>query len=262
MLTLWIGLSQPIRSVRGEIAGRPLTFRSQESVAWSLVGFRSNASLGLLQVSVTAGGETGQLAHASGEVEVVSGDFSVEQIRVIPGQGALLTPEVLSQEWNQLLILASTVTPEQRWEGTFLLPAQGQVSSLYGTRRSYNGGPPGSPHEGLDLAADAGAPVVAANHGMVVLAREWKVRGNAVIIDHGMGVFSGYYHLSELAVAEGQPVTKGQLIGKVGQSGLATGPHLHWEMVLQGAHTSPLEWTQRTFPEMPPAPGGAPGRAP
>ena len=108
-------------------------------------------------------------------------------------------------------------------------PVAGVLSSSYGTRRSYNGGPPESPHQGTDFAVDMGTQVVAANAGIVVFAGVWQVRGNAIVIDHGIGVYSGAYHLSELLVEEGQEVAKGEIIGRVGASGMATGPHLHWD---------------------------------
>lgn len=246
--TIRLRASRALREARGALAGRTLTFLREGATAWSLAGFRSDAPLGPQTISVAVTAEGGATAQATGALEVVAGSFRIERIRVPPGQEGLLDPGVLQQEWNQLLALTRQVSPEKRWQGAFLLPAQGDVTSLYGTRRAYNDGPPGGPHEGLDLGAEVGAPVVAANAGVVALARTWPVRGNVVVIDHGLGVFSGYYHLSELLVAEGQRVARGAVIGRVGETGLATGPHLHWDMVVQGMHTAPLEWTLRAYP--------------
>jgi murein DD-endopeptidase MepM/ murein hydrolase activator NlpD len=100
----------------------------------------------------------------------------------------------------------------------------------------------------MDIAGDTGAPVSASNRGKVVLAEDLKVRGGAVIIDHGMGVYSAYYHLSAIKVKKGQMVEKGQVVGLVGSEGLSTGPHLHWEMRVTGKAIEPKLWTQRTFP--------------
>jgi len=115
-------------------------------------------------------------------------------------------------------------------------------------RRSYNGGPFGSHHGGIDLAIEEGVPVAAANRGRVVVAEPLKVRGNVAILDHGLGVYSAYYHLSATRVEKGQMVEKGQIVGLVGNTGLSTGAHLHWEMRVTGATVDPLEWTRRTIP--------------
>ena len=100
----------------------------------------------------------------------------------------------------------------------------------------------------MDFGSALGDTIVAANSGVVVVSDRWDVRGNAVVIDHGLGIYSGYYHMSQRLVEVGQAVAKGQAIGLVGATGLVTGPHLHWDMMAQGAHTDPLGWTQRTLP--------------
>ena len=238
----------PLTGVSGTVGERPLYFWKEEERWYALVGFLSDAALGARQVTVTAEGAAGDLATTTADFQVVAGDFAVEEIRLPPGQEGLLAPEVLNTEWNALLSLTSTVTPQRRWTGSFVSPVAGVMSSSYGTRRSYNGGPPENPHQGTDFAVDMGTQVVAANAGIVVFAGVWQVRGNAIVIDHGIGVYSGTYHLSELLVEEGQEVAKGQIIGRVGASGMATGPHLHWAMVVHGTHTSPVGWMEFALP--------------
>ena len=103
-------------------------------------------------------------------------------------------------------------------------------------------------HEGLDYSAAMGTPIRAAAHGVVTLAEPLDVRGNAVYINHGMGVFSGYFHMSQILVTVGQEVKQGQVIGRVGTTGMSTGPHLHFEIRLNGYNVSPLEWLQESFP--------------
>ena len=99
-------------------------------------------------------------------------------------------------------------------------------------------------HEGEDLSAAAGTPVSAPAAGTVVLAEPLFVRGNAVVLDHGQGVYSGYWHLSELAVTVGERVTVGQRLGAVGSTGLSTGAHLHWELHVAGVAVDPLQWVE------------------
>ena len=138
--------------------------------------------------------------------------------------------------------------PLQLWQGLFVWPHVGNITSPFGGSRDYNDGH-NSPHGGVDISGEAGAPVIAAASGRVALAAALRVRGNAVILDHGLGVYSGYYHLSEILVQEGQQVAQGEIIGRLGNTGLSTGAHLHWEMSVGGVLVNPLEWTTRQIPE-------------
>ena len=103
-------------------------------------------------------------------------------------------------------------------------------------------------HSGIDFGDAEGAVVYAPAAGRVVLAEPLSVRGQAVIIDHGLGVFSGYWHLSGIAAQVDQMIQPGELIGYVGTTGLSTGPHLHWEIRVDGIAVDPMGWTERTFP--------------
>jgi murein DD-endopeptidase MepM/ murein hydrolase activator NlpD len=126
------------------------------------------------------------------------------------------------------------------WRQHFIWPARGRISGVFGSQRIYRG-QPGSFHAGVDIAAGAGAPVVAPADGVVVLAGPpaFTLEGNLMIIDHGMGLNSAFLHLSSQAVKLGDHVRQGQLIGTVGMTGRATGPHLHWAMKWQDARIDP-----------------------
>ena len=133
-------------------------------------------------------------------------------------------------------------TPRSRFAG----PLEGDYprSSPFGSRRTYEPNPAVSAHEGEDFSAPAGTPVTAPAEGVVVLAEPLFVRGNAVVLDHGSGVFTGYWHLQELAVQQGDRVEAGQLLGRVGSTGLSTGAHLHWELRVGGVSVDPLQWVE------------------
>ena len=175
---------------------------------------------------------------------VVDAAFPEELIQLEPEQSQLLTDPAAIEEERQLLAsIYAVVTQARLWSGLFVLPAVGPLGDTFGMRRSFNGGP-FSHHTGLDILAGQDAAVVAANSGRVALADELHLRGGSVIIDHGASVFSGYHHLSQVLVVEGQEVAQGEAIGTVGGTGLATGPHLHWEIVVHGVRVDPLPWTQ------------------
>ncbi len=178
----------------------------------------------------------------------MAADFGSEQIELPADRVYLLEPEVVREEAQRLGQVFAQVSPQQFWGSTFSWPHAEEVTSPFGIRRTYNDGQ-SSYHGGIDISAEAGAPVAASSHGRVALAESLQVRGNAVIVDHGLGVYSGYYHLSEILVSEGQQVTQGDVIGRAGDTGLSTGVHLHWEMRVGGVLVNPLEWTLRQFPQ-------------
>jgi murein DD-endopeptidase MepM/ murein hydrolase activator NlpD len=156
--------------------------------------------------------------------------------------------EEIRRERAQVNAIWAVVSPERLWSGRFIMPAQGRFSSRFGTLRSYNGGPFDSFHEGLDIAAPTGTPIVAPARGRVVLAEpDLLVRGGAVILDHGQGVHTGFWHQSELLVRFGDIVEQGQIIGRIGAKGMVTGPHLHWDVRIGSTNVDPMEWIERDW---------------
>jgi len=127
------------------------------------------------------------------------------------------------------------------WSQRMVAPARGRISSVFGSQRMYRGGVPAAYHSGVDIAGGAGAAVVAPADGVVTLAPPpgFSLEGNLVIVDHGMGLTSAFLHLSNAAVRPGQAVRQGELLGRIGATGRATGPHLHWSLVWNGARIDP-----------------------
>lgn len=188
--------------------------------------------------------EGGEPRTLAGTVTVEATRFPVEEITLGPAETALLDPGLTERELARLRPVYAGFTPRRLWEGFFLRPAGGPITDVFGSRRSYNGGPAVGSHSGVDFGADAGAPIRAAASGQVVLAERLPVRGNGTVIDHGAGVFTGYFHQSAIGVAMGQEVRAGEQIGLVGATGLVTGPHLHWEVVIAGYQVNGLLWLQ------------------
>lgn len=144
-------------------------------------------------------------------------------------------------ELARIAAARARTTGAQGWRQPFRWPATGRVSGLFGAQRVYRG-EPGSYHSGVDVAKPTGAPVYAPADGVVILAADapFTLEGNLLMIDHGMGLNSAFLHLSTIEVADGQAVRQGQLIGRVGATGRATGPHLHWGMKWHDARIDPL----------------------
>ena len=146
--------------------------------------------------------------------------------------------------------LTAVITPEKYWDGIFRTPVDEPVciKSWFGNRRSYNDQPFNRYHSGVDFGVCANLNVYAPADGVVVFSGPLTVRGNATIIDHGMGVYSGFWHQTQSFVEVGQKVTSGELIGEIGSTGRSTGPHLHWELFVNGNSVNPLDWLEKTYP--------------
>ncbi len=145
-----------------------------------------------------------------------------------------------AEEAAEIARIYATTTPAPLTSGPFTIPVEGATGGRnFGHRRFFND-QPRAPHSGADLRAAEGTPILASNAGRVVLAKPLFFSGNAVFIDHGMGVYSVYLHLSEFRVAVGDHVESGQVLGLAGATGRVTGPHLHWGVRIHGARVDPF----------------------
>jgi murein DD-endopeptidase MepM/ murein hydrolase activator NlpD len=186
---------------------------------------------------------------------VISGNYLTGES--LPVDPSLIDPIVTEPEQKQLEEITLPSTSTKYWEGQFVSPAIAYADSTYftsryGTRRVYIG--QGTDlkinwwHTGLDFGGGTGLPITAPGRGLVVFAGPWIVRGNTTIIDHGWGVYSGFWHQSKINVQVGDIVEQGQAIGEVGGTGRVTGPHLHWELWVNGIQVDPFDWLTQTYP--------------
>ena len=187
-------------------------------------------------------------------VLVASGNYPKEALSV---SSELIDPAVTGPEDKQVVSITSASTPDKFWQGKFAIPvyvASGSSPCIYdrfGTRRSFNGSDYIYFHSGIDYGVCFVAhpfDIYAAAPGKVIFTGPLTVRGNATFIDHGWGVYSAYYHQKEIDVTVGQQVQAGQLIGQIGATGRVTGPHLHWEIWVNGIQVNPLDWLENTYP--------------
>ena len=220
----------------GTFAGEALHFVSASGrLSFAAVPIESADSLDIV-VSCTLGGAVHRLTS---RVVPTSGNYPIEKLRVAPAFGRppdSATAARTARESRRAAAVAenSHATP-RLWDSTFLLPRESRITSGFGGGREFNGTIT-SRHMGTDFAGATGAPVRAANRGVVRIVDAFFYGGNVVYIDHGSGLSSAYLHLSEQLVAVGDTVTRGQTIGRVGATGRVTGPHLHF-IVRYGAVT-------------------------
>ena len=174
-------------------------------------------------------------------VVVQAEEFRVQSMTLPKGQ---VEPDAdalkrINREQEKVKAVLAGLTPERLWTAGFLVPVEGTVTGAFGSKRILNG-QPRNQHSGEDIAAPLGAPVKAANDGIVRLMDDQFFSGISVILDHGLGLFTMYFHLDSATVKEGARVKRGDVIGTVGQSGRATGPHLHWGAWLNGSRVNPF----------------------
>jgi len=192
-------------------------------------------------VDVFDAGDTYQTTHL-GQFLVVDAGVPIEEITLLPGDEDLLAPELVAIDNNTRFVEHSGVSGPRLWEGPWQRPLPGDDTGIFGALRSYNGAPASDWHHGHDFDAEAGDPIAAAARGRVVFADELPVHGFGVILDHGAGVYSGYWHMSEIRTEVGAIVDAGTVIGLVGDTGLAVGAHLHWEVIVRGQDVDPIQW--------------------
>ena len=184
--------------------------------------------------------EDGRVDRREAIIKVEPTSFPTTELKV-EDKYVQLNPADLARatrEAKELDAIHSKITNEILWQEPFSVPIPGGKGSNFGHRRIFNG-EPRAPHGGADLRAQTGTPIHATNRGRAVLGKNLFFTGNTVIIDHGLGIYSLYAHLSRIDVKPGAIVENGQLIGLAGATGRVTGPHLHWGMRVQGARVNP-----------------------
>ncbi len=185
-----------------------------------------------LEVGVTF--EDGQTETLLAQIDVASGGFITSSFTVPDDRLALIDPEVERVEFARLAAVFDHRSMVRGWDDTgFDLPLASELTAPFGEVRVLNDTVQ-TRHTGWDLRATVGVPIMASAGGTVAFAGLMDIRGNYVVIDHGHGVFTGYAHLSQIHVTRGQTITQGQILGVTGDTGRSSGPHLHWEMNING----------------------------
>lgn len=241
--------AEPLAVAKGKWNDREVPFwqenargKDGQDVRRALLGVDLEKPAGKYDFDVDVQLQTGASINCKQTVEVKEGHFATENLKVAQ-QFVEPNPEQLAraeEETKKLREIFDHATPERLWQGKFRVPLDGVMKGAnFGRRRILNG-QPGSPHTGVDFPAPTGTPVHAAQSGRVVLAEELFFAGNAVVVDHGLGIYTFYGHLSQIQVKAGDMVRVGTILGKVGATGRVTGPHLHWGLTVQRARVNGL----------------------
>jgi murein DD-endopeptidase MepM/ murein hydrolase activator NlpD len=243
-------------SLQGNINGQELHFFPESENGYvAMQGIHAMTIPGLYSLVITGTLPTqeffpGAPFSFSQAVYIRSGNYPFDPVLTVSPE--TIDPAVTAPEDAQWAALSAIFTPEKLWSGIFQSPAPDPYKDCWpsrlGNRRSYNGSAYVYFHSGLDFCGGVGTEILAPAAGMVVFAGPLTVRGNATMINHGWGVYTGYLHQSEILVKVGERVETGQIIGRIGGTGRVTGPHLHWEVWAGGVQIDPLDWLAQAFP--------------
>jgi murein DD-endopeptidase MepM/ murein hydrolase activator NlpD len=184
--------------------------------------------------------------HKKVLLQITKGDYKTEEIhvsqsKVTPNKKALAQ---IHKEYKEAYQIYNTITPKRYWNKPFILPLHSHITSAYGNARMFNNTLQ-SFHSGTDFRAKIGTKVHAANDGVVVIAQKRYYAGGSVVLDHGQGVYSCYYHLSHINVHVGEKITQNEVVGLSGQSGRVNGPHLHFGIMIYAKAINPLQFERQ-----------------
>jgi murein DD-endopeptidase MepM/ murein hydrolase activator NlpD len=245
LLLIELKSAEPLAEVQGEWGEKSVPLwqdGADEAQRKGLLGVDLEKAPGEYELKVIGQTASGELITCNVMVAVRKGQFATEKLQV-EKQFVEPSPEQLkraNEERQKLRDIFDRVTPGRLWDGPFRIPLDGVTTgSNFGKRRILNGNP-GSPHGGMDLPGATGTPVHVAQRGRVALAEELFFSGNTVVVDHGLGIYTLYAHLSEIDVKAGDSLVTGAVLGKVGATGRVTGPHLHWGLTVERARVNPL----------------------
>jgi murein DD-endopeptidase MepM/ murein hydrolase activator NlpD len=235
---------EEVTEVKGAFLNRTIPFfretRSGEPPGYvGLLGIDMQDDPGTyeLAVDVKRGEQTKRLSY---NVLVAKEKFAVEHLK-LPKDKVDLDEKSVARwkaEQEQVKQALAENSALRLWRSNFVEPVNGKRTGIFGSVRIMNG-QPRNPHNGEDIGAPLGTDVAATNDGIVRLTADHFFSGKGIFVDHGLGFYSMYFHLSEILVKDGDLVKAGQIIGKVGATGRATGPHLHWGVKLNGARVNP-----------------------
>jgi murein DD-endopeptidase MepM/ murein hydrolase activator NlpD len=232
----WIRGKVPSGTVSAQLGDQPLQLAPDNSF---FAAFDRDAGT---MVTLRANTRSGTALEKS--LAIKPRDWAIEHVNVARAPGGAASEAFLARrrpELERIGLARAQDTGSQGWQQTFIWPAPGRISGRFGSQRVYRG-EPGAYHSGLDLAGGAGTVFNAPADGVVVLAanQPFSLEGHLIIVDHGQGLNSAFLHASEILVREGQAVKQGEPLGRIGATGRATGPHLHWSIKWRDARLDPL----------------------
>jgi murein DD-endopeptidase MepM/ murein hydrolase activator NlpD len=237
--------------IKASLDNKPFSFFSEtENEYIALHGIHAMQEPGVYPLHLAINPQSGSEYHIDQLLLITEGEYA--QDPEIYVDDIYVDNETIRLDEEELDSIVSVITPIRYWDGLFSSPISDPscIVGYFGNRRSYNDGALLYYHTGVDFSVCIAENLYAyaPAKGKVVFADDTVIRGNAVVIDHGWGVFSGYWHLAEINVNTGDLLEPGDLIGMIGNTGRSAGPHLHFEVIVNGTAVNPLDWLTKVYP--------------
>ncbi|HEX2913455.1 MAG TPA: M23 family metallopeptidase [Chloroflexia bacterium] len=229
------------KDLKGNVGEEALKLTKTGSAFWAFKAFAPWADVKTYPLQISYTDPAGRSRELNMPINVIKYNFPDQNLSLPGDKQNLIDPVNEDYDNKQLAVAYNSFTPTRLWNGFWSWPVLGEITTQFAEFRSFADAPDASSyyHGGIDIAQNQGTPVAAPADGRVVFTGPLRVRGNAIALDHGLGVTSYYFHLSSILVAPGDEIKKGQIIGKVGTTGRSNGPHLHWEVRVNGIITYP-----------------------
>ena len=237
-------LSNGIKDINAEFLGQKFKLYPDGDNFSGIVGVPTNQKVGSYDLRLIITQTNGKLVEQVKPIKVWQTKFAVSRYWLKPAKDKLRARNIIDNEWGAIEKVLAIKEPARRWQGKFALPTEGPISQHFGQLQVINGKRSGT-HRGLDLAVPIGTKVLAPNDGEVVFADHLKAFGGTMVVDHGQGIHTLYFHLSKFAAEVGQTVAKGTLIAYSGNSGVSSGAHLHWGMSVNNLRVDPEQWVKQ-----------------
>jgi len=235
------------KEIHAYFDGRQYAFFPYEEGKRVIIGCEPEKKTGEYPLRVEALNQDDKLEAVETVITVSPRLYPKVSFWLKPAKKKLLTPDLIAEEWARIEKVILVENTEKLWDGNFLKPVPGITTMAFGTREYVNRKRSGS-HRGWDFRAKIGTPVRAPHAGVVVFAQNLRAFGGTLVLDHGQGIQTLYFHLSKIIAPVGAKVMQGEVIGKTGNSGISSGPHLHWGMSVHNVRVDPMQWVETVIP--------------
>jgi murein DD-endopeptidase MepM/ murein hydrolase activator NlpD len=243
VITVNVSSEGDIASVKGRFLDQDFRLYKKGDVFRGIVGVPINQKAGYYTLKLFFRRLNGTTMSGMKRLKVWDTKFPFSRYWLKPHKKKLMKPELVNRDWAQIERVLVKERPQQLWAGKFVKPVDNIVSQGFGHRQIVNGRRSGN-HRGVDFGSPIGTQVKAPNKGKVVFRKYLDVFGGTLVIDHGQGIHTLYYHLMKCFPEVGQMVEKGEVIALTGHSGVSSGPHLHWGMSVHNLRVDPLQWVK------------------
>ncbi|MFH1683452.1 MAG: M23 family metallopeptidase [Candidatus Margulisiibacteriota bacterium] len=233
--------AEGITRVSGSFLGKNFKYFKTGDDFKGVVGVPINQKTGQYNLQLIVTRDDGSTEKIVKKIKVWATKFPFTKFWLKPARNKLRAKQIIDDEWGQIDKVLRVEASQQLWGGKFSWPAEGRISQGFGHRQIINGKRSGN-HRGVDVAVITGTKIKAPNHGKVVFAKRLKAFGGTIVLDHGQGIHTLYFHLSKLISPVGEAVEKGDIIGLSGNSGISSGAHLHWGMSVHNLRVDPMQW--------------------